>query len=144
MVGRRRRRVAAVIGGEDQEIAVAQGVEQVGKAAVEVLKAAVEVDRVVAMAPEHVRLDEVREDQALVELLEKRLRLLYALDVRLRGMRLVDVLPREDVADLADAVDDGAGLTDERQVVRPLRLEREVVPIGRALVVPRLADEGPG
>ena len=37
-----------------------------------------------------------------------------------------------------------AGLAEERQVVRLARLEREVVPVRRALVVPRLADERPG
>ena len=67
VVGRRRRRVAAVVGGEDQQVAGAQRVEQVGQPAVEVLQAAVEVDRVVAVAPEHVGLDEVHEDEALVD-----------------------------------------------------------------------------
>ena len=41
-----------------------QRVEQVGQPAVEVLEAAVEVLGVVAVAPEHVRLDEVREHEA--------------------------------------------------------------------------------
>ena len=68
VVGRGRGRVTAVVRREDQEIAVAQDVEQIGQPAVEVLQAAVEVERVVAMAPEHVRLDEVHEDQSLVEL----------------------------------------------------------------------------
>ena len=104
---------------------------------------AVEVDRVVAVAPEHVRLDQVREDQALVDLLQQPLGRLDALDVRLRRMRLVDVLAGEDVADLADAVHAHAGVADQREVVRPLRLEREVVPVRRAHVVARLAGEGP-
>ena len=104
VVGRRRRRVAAVVGGEDQQVARPQRLEQVGQAAVEVLQAAVEVDRVVAVAPEHVGLDEVDEDEAVVELLQQPLRLLDALDVRLRRVRLVDVAAGEDVADLADAV----------------------------------------
>ena len=94
VVGRRRRRVAAVVGGEDQQVAVAQRVEQVGQPAVEVLQAAVEVDRVVAVAPEHVGLDEVHEDQALVELAQQLLGLLDAVDVRLRRVRLVDVAAR--------------------------------------------------
>ena len=67
MVGRRRRRVAAVVGREDQQIALAQGVEQVRQAAVEVLQAPMEVLRVVAVPPQHVGLDEVREHEAVVE-----------------------------------------------------------------------------
>ena len=43
--------------------------------------------------------------------------------------------------DLADAVDGAARVADEREVVRPLRLEREVVPVRRPLVVARLAEE---
>ena len=71
VVGRRRRRVAAVVGRDDQQVAGPQRREQVGQPAVEVLKTAMEVDRVVAVAPEHVRLDEVREHEALVEFLEQ-------------------------------------------------------------------------
>jgi hypothetical protein len=61
----------------------------------------------------------------------------------LRRSRRVDVLPGEDVADLADAVYLVSRLADERQVVRTLRLEREIVPVRGAHVVPRLADERP-
>ena len=118
VVGRRRRRVAAVVGGDDQQVAGPKRLEQVGQPAVEVLQAAVEVDRVVPVAPEHVRLDEVDEDEPLVERLEQLLGLLDPLDVRLRRVALVDVLAGEDVADLADAVHGDAGLADERQVVR--------------------------
>src|SRR5262249_46894742 len=57
---------------------------------------------------------------------------------------LVDVLPGEDVADLPDAVDGDARLAEQREVVRLPGLEREVVPVGRALVVARLPDEGTG
>ena len=64
-------------------------------------------------------------------------------DVRLRRERLVDVAAGEDVGDLADAVDRLPGVADEREVVRPPRLEREVVAVRRALVVARLADERP-
>ena len=96
------------------------------------------------MAPEHVRLDEVDEDEALVDLAQEPLGLLNPLDVRLRRVGLVDVATREDVADLADAVHLLAGLAHERQVVRPARLEREVVPVRRPDVVARLARERPG
>ena len=114
VVGRRRRRVAAVVGGEDQEVAVAQRVEDVRQPPVEVLEAAVEVDRVVAVAPELVRLDEVHEDEAGVDVLEQLDRAVDPVDVRLRRERLVDVAPREDVGDLPDAVDGVAGVADRR------------------------------
>ncbi len=132
-----------MVGGEDEQVAGPQGVEQVRQPAVEVLQAAVKVDRIVAVPPEHVGLDEVDEDQALVELAQQALGLRDALDVGLRGMRFVDVAAGEDVADLADTVHLQAGVAHERQVVRPLRLEREVVSVRRALVVAGLADERP-
>ena len=143
VVGRRRRGIAAVVGREDQQVAGPQRLEQVRQPAVEVLEAAVEVDRVVAVPPERVRLDEVHEDEAVVELLQQLLRLLYAVDVRLRRMRLVDVDAREDVADLADAVHLLARVAGEREVVRPLRHERVVVAVRRAHVVVGRAGERP-
>src|SRR4029079_10542051 len=65
------------------------------------------------------------------------------MEVRLGRVRGIDFRSGEDVADLADAVNGLAGLAHERQVVRPLRLQREVMPVRRPLVVPGLADEGP-
>ncbi len=61
--------------------------------------------------------------------------------VRLRRARLVDILTGEDVADLADAVHGAPRVADRGQVVRPRRLEREVVSVRRSLVVTRLARE---
>ena len=142
VVARRRRRVAAVVGGDDQEIVRAQRLEDVGQPPVEVLQAAVEVDRVVAVPPQLVGLDEVGEDEAVVDVLEQLEGAVDPLDVRLRRERLVDVAPGEDVADLADAVGRVARITDRGQVVRAPRLEREVVPVPGALVVPRRAEEG--
>ena len=77
-----------------------------------------EVDRVVAVAPEHVRLDEVREHEALVELVEEPLGLVDALDVRASRMRLVDVDAGEDVPDLPDRVHLHPRLAHQGQVVR--------------------------
>ena len=80
-------------------------VEQVGQPPVEVLEAAVEVDRVVAVAPEHVRLDEVREDEALVELAGAAPRsALIPSTFDFVGCDSSMSQPGEDVADLADAV----------------------------------------
>ena len=130
---------------QHEEVARLERVEQVRQPPVEVLQAAVEVDRIVAMAPEHVRLDEVGEDEtAVVDLAEQPLDRRDPLDVRLGRVRLVDVEAREDVVDLPDAVDDPAGLADQREVVRLLRLERPVVPVGRSCVRARFADERPG
>ena len=75
--------------------------------------------------------------EAVVDLSQQPLGLLDPLDVRLRRIRLVDVAAGEDVRDLADAVHDASRLADERQVVRPFRLEREVVAVRGALVVRR-------
>jgi hypothetical protein len=145
VVGRRRRRVAPVVGGEDQQVVRPQRVEQVRQAAVEVLQAPMEVDRVVAMSPQRVGLDEVREDEPVVDRAQQLFGALDAVDVRLRRELLVDVLVREDVADLSDAVDLVAGVSHEAEVVRALRLEREVVPARAvALVRARLTDERPG
>src|SRR5439155_26789675 len=105
----------------------------------EVLQAAMEVLRIVSMSPEHVGLDEVREDQSVVELAQELLRLRDPVDVRLCRMRFVDVLARENVADLPDAVHLHPLVTHEREVVRAPRLEREVVTVRRPLVVAGLA-----
>src|SRR5205085_6161842 len=126
-----------------EQVPRAKRVEQVGKSVVEVLQAAMEVDGIVPVAPEHVRLDEVDEDEALVELPEEPLGLLDPVDVRFRRQRLVDVAAGEDIPDLADPEDLLAGLADERQIVRPSWLEREIVSVRRADVIFRLTGERP-
>ncbi len=143
VVRRGSRRVAAVIRGQDEQVPVPQRVEQVRKAPVEVLETAVEVDRVVSVAPEHVRLDEVHEDQPVVELSEQPLCDRDPLHVRACRMRLVDVEPGEDVVDLPDAVHLVPGVPHERQVVRLARLQRPVVAVGRPRVVAGLTLERP-
>ena len=115
-----------------------------GSLPVEVLQAAVEVHRVVAVTPEHVRLDEIHEHEPLVDVLEQLDRSVDAVDVRLRRKRVVDVAAREDVEDLPDAVHRAPRVAHRREVVRTARLQGEVVPVGRAFVVPRLADERAG
>ena len=144
VVRRRRRRVAAVIRRDDEQVAFPQRLEDVGESPVEVLEAAVEVHRVVAVTPEHVGLDEVHEHEPLVDVLEQLDRSVDAVDVRLRRERVVDVAAGEDVGDLPDAVHRAARVAHRREVVRAARLEREVVPVRRPLVVARLADERAG
>src|SRR5918994_313858 len=145
VVRRGRRRIAAVVGREDEQVSRPERLEDVLQPAVEVLQAAVEVDRVVAVAPEHVRLDQVDEhERSVLGLLQEADRLGDALHVRLRRVRLVDPDPGEDVVDLADAVHLHAGVLQQRQVVRRAGLDGEVVPVRRARVVPRLAGERAG
>src|SRR5262245_64258537 len=102
-----------------------------------------EVLGIVAVSPQHVRLHEVREDEAGLELLQELLGGSYAFDVRLRRVLGIDVEMGEDVRDLPHAVHLGPGFTDLGQVVGPLRLEREVVAIRRSLIVAGPADERP-
>ena len=80
----------------------------------------------------------------VVDVLEQLDRAVDAVDVGLRREGLVDVAAGEDVADLPDAVRRVPRGADRGQVVRPPRLEREVVPVRRALVVPGRPDERPG
>ena len=101
------------VGRDDEKIASLQRLEDVREPPVEVLEAAVEVHRVVAVAPEHVRLDEVHEDEPLVDVLQELDRAVDAVDVRLRRKRVVDVAAGEDVRDLPHAVDGVAGVSDE-------------------------------
>src|SRR5581483_8681322 len=143
MIGRRRRRIAAVVRGDDQQVSRPQRIEQVGQAAIEVLQAPVEVDGIVPMPPEHVGLDEVGEDKAVVDRAEQLLRLLDAFDVRLRGVLLVDVDVSEYVRDLPDSVDLVAHAAYLREVVRAAWLEREVVAVRGALVRPGLTAKRP-
>ena len=131
-----------------EQIAVAQRLEDVRQPPVEVLQAAMEVDGIVAMAPELVGLDEIREDEPVVDVLEQLDRPVDPVDVRLRRERLVDVAAGEDVGDLPDAVRRVPGVADRAQVVRTPRLEREVVTVRRSLVLPgrpgeRAGDDAP-
>ena len=103
-----------------------------------------EVDRVIAMAPQRVGLDEVGEDQAGLDLAQQPLGGVDAVHVRLRRERLVDVLRGEDVADLADAVDLVTRVADEAEEVGAAGHKREVVAVGGALVGAALAGERPG
>ena len=137
VVGGRRRRVAAMVGRDDQQVAGPQRLEDLLEPPVEVLEAAMEVDRVVAVAPELVGLDEVHEHEPVVELLQQLDRLVDPVHVGLGRKRLVDVAAGEDVADLAHPVHLLPGVADERQVVRAPRLEREVMPVRRSLVAAR-------
>ena len=144
MIRRGRRRVAAVIRGEHQQVVRTERREEVGDRGVDLLQAAVEALGIVAVAIGLVGLDEVHEHEALGGLARERDGGREAFGVGVRRLRLVDVAAGEDVADLADARDAATGLANAREVVRARRLEREVVAIGRAAVGARLALERAG
>ena len=65
VVGRGCRRVATVVGCQHQQVARLERIQEIRKPAVEILEAVMEVDRVVATPPEHVRLDEVQKTRPL-------------------------------------------------------------------------------
>ena len=65
-------RVVAVVGGDDEKIAVAHRVFDFGQARVEVFEGARVAFRVAAVAVEHVEVNEVREDEAARVCAERR------------------------------------------------------------------------
>ena len=93
-----------------------------------------EVNRVVAMPPQLIGLDEIREDEALVDVLEQLQRSVDSIDVRPCGERLVDVETGENIVDLPHPVGRVSRIADRCQVVRPSRLEREVMAVRGSLV----------
>ena len=140
----RRRRIAAVVRGQHQQVVRAEGGAQGRDRGVDLLQAAVEAHGVVAMAVGHVGLDEIDEREPVGAVARQRDRARQAVGVRARRVRLVDVLPGEDVADLADAGHARARRADAREVIRLRRQQREVVAVGRAAVGARLALERAG
>ena len=112
MVGRRRRRVAAVVGGDGQQVSRSQRLEDLLEPAVEVLEAAMKVDGV-SMPPELVGLDEVHEYESVVELVQQLHRLVDPVDVGLGRKGLIDVAAGKDVADLAHRVNLLPAVADE-------------------------------
>ena len=145
VIGRGRRRVAAVIRGEHQQVVRAERGEQVGDRGVDLLQAAVEALGIVAVAVGLVGLDEVHEDEA-----RRRASRASAI-VRARPSAFECVgcdssmsQPAKTSPILPTPVTRAAGLADAREVVRARRLEREVVAVGRAAVGARLALERAG
>jgi hypothetical protein len=123
VVAVRRRRIDAVVGGEDEEVARAQELQPARDACVDRLKRAGESDGIVTMAVDLVGLHEVREDEARVELLEEPRRRRNALRVRRRRVLAVDADAREQVADLPDGVDRHAVGLELLQVGAARRIE---------------------
>ncbi len=103
MVGRCGGRVAAVVRGQHQQVVGAERGAQIRDRSVDLLQAAVEALRVVAVPVGLIRLDEIDEHEALAGLPRERDRAREAIGVRRRRVRVVDVAAGEDVVDLADA-----------------------------------------
>ena len=100
------RGVAAVIGGDDEQVALDHRVEQLGHPRVDRLEPSCVALDVVAMTPHHVEVDEVGEDEAVVALVANARfsEVVESVHVVLGVRRLADAAPREDLADLADSV----------------------------------------
>ena len=130
VVGRRRRRIAAVVAGDEQDPAVERS-DQVGQPPVERLDRLRVTGGVVAMPVLRVEVHEVREDERRRRPLEVVERQLDPVVVRVRVPALRDALTGEDVADLPDAVDGDAGRQEAVEHGRARGRHREVPTLGR-------------
>ena len=135
-------RIAAVIGGDEEQIVVAHVAEERGQLAVERLQRFRVSGRVVAMAVLRIEVDEVREDEIGVRLADQIDRLAHAVGVVLGADLLRDADAVEDVGDLAEADDLLAGVEgalDDGQAGRP---DGEVLAVRGALEVSLAACRG--
>ena len=143
VVGVRRARVHAVVGGEHEQVVVAQQAQPLADRGVDLAQRAVEALDVVAVAVDLVGLHEVGEDEAGVELAQQ---LADGRDAALvRGPRvvLVDAHAGEEVAHLAHGVDGHAGALQLVEVGAPRRRHGEVLaPLGAPEVRPASPSNG--
>ncbi len=140
-----RRRVAAVVGGEDEQVAAGiQALEPARHRAVDGPQGAVEARRVVAVAVDLVRLDEVDEREPVLEPVHQGIRRGDRLGVGRRRVLAADPHPGEHLPDLADRVDGHAGVAELLEVGAPGRVDGEVATPGRPLEGARLARERAG
>ena len=135
-------RVAAVVGGEDEEVALrVEPLEPAADRRVDDLERLVEAGDVAAVAVDLVGLDEVGEHEAAVELVDQVLGPADRLLVGGARVAAVDADAREHLLDLADRVDRDAVGAQLLEVGAAGRLEREVAAAGGALERARLAAE---
>src|SRR3954447_26085813 len=133
VVAVRRGRVHAVVGGEDQQVTRTEAVvEPLGDRLVDLAERLGEPADVVAVAVDLVGLDEVREDQPGVELVQELRRRGEPLLVGRRHVLAVDADAGEQVADLAHAVHRHARVLHLDEIRAARRLEREVAPAAGA------------
>src|SRR3954454_14787672 len=144
VVAVRRGGVDAVVGGEDQEVAGPEAVvEPLGDRLVDLAERLGEPADVVAVAVDLVGLDEVREDQPGVELVQELRRRGEPLLVGRRRVLAIDADAGEQVADLAHAVYRHAGVLHLDEIRAARRLEREVAAAAGAREVAGRAGERP-
>ena len=130
------RRVDPVVGRQHEEVVGPQAMSHRPTAA-SISVSARAATGVVAVAVELVGLDEVREHQPGVELVDQVPCRREGLRVRRAAVGDVDADPGEEVADLADGVDRDPGRLQRVEVRRARRPDREVL-------APRGARERPG
>ncbi len=104
VIGARRRRIVAVIGSNDEQVAVAQRRQQATETDIEALEIGGVAGRIVAMAVLRVEVDEVGEDQARPRRCDGLLDLVNPLLVTLRVDGGGDAAAGEEVLDLADGM----------------------------------------
>ena len=135
-------RVAAVVGGEHEQVALGiEPLEPGRDRGVDRAQRAVEALDVLAVAVDLVGLDEVREDEAAVELVDQGRGRVDRLRVGGALVLVVDADAGEHLPDLADGVGRDAVGLQLLQVGAPGRRQREVLAALRALERPGLAPE---
>ena len=144
MIGRRRRRIVAVVGRDDRAGPSAAAPAAARQSRVEALEVGGIAGDVVAMAVLRVEVHEVDEDQAARRRAELRLDHVHAVVVRRRVDGARQAAAGEQILDLADADDrHGRRPSSRSSSVGAERLEREVAAVRRAREMARLADERP-
>ena len=135
VVGAAPGRVAAVIGGQDDDIGRLQAAVEIRQARIERLERGCIAGDVAAMAVEHVEIDEIGEHQAAVRsLVNGREARVEERHVAIGLCQLGHALMREDVADLADRVNRAPGFrqpVEDRWLRRQHRIVAPVAGAGR-------------
>ena len=146
MVGALPGRIAAVIGGDDRQIAGLQFRLEFGQPPIELFQRRGVARHVAAVAEQHVEIDEIGEQEiAVLQPLERGQRGVEQGVVAGRLDDFAHPLMGEDIADLADADDAPTGGHHPVQQRRFGWRNRIVAPIGGAFETPGIvADKGPG
>ena len=134
--------VAAVIGGDEEEPALAEGSQEIGDRGVGLQERLGVALWVSAVAEEHVEIDQVREDEAAVEGADLIEGLLEPVGVALGVDAPRDAALGEDVADLAHADDGDVGLGEDIAQGRAPGLHGEIAAVVGAPEGARGAHEG--
>ena len=131
--------IAAVIGGDQQQIARAHGVQKRAEQRVEFLERTREAFHVLAMAVEHVEIHEIREDQPLRPARERFGELGHAVGVVFRGDVIRDAAAIVDIVNFADAEDGNFAVGEHVEQHRARRLDGVIVAAFGAAKISRRA-----